>query len=77
MNGEEAKKRVGEKLSSLKEEIMDCILKAVPPEVAEHLGNSKKELLKAIRALIDKEIEAIDKTVERAKKLHRQETSEK
>lgn len=76
MNDEEkkasAQKRLMEKITELKDEVIDCVLKAIPPEVAEHLGNSKKELLKAIRAMIDKEIEAIDKTIDRARKLHKE-----
>lgn len=76
MNDEEkkasAQKRLMEKITELKDEVIDCVLKAIPPEVAEHLGNSKKELLKALRAMIDKEIEAIDKTIDRARKLHKE-----
>ncbi len=76
MNDEEkkatAQKSLMEKITELKDEVIDCVLKAIPPDVAEHLGNSKKELLKAIRAMIDKEIEAIDKTIDRARKLHKE-----
>ncbi|MCD6385493.1 hypothetical protein J7M23_06905 [Candidatus Sumerlaeota bacterium] len=69
---EELKQRIGERISSLKQEVIECVLKAIPPEVAEHLGNSKKELLMAIRSLIDTEIKKIDKTVERVKELHQE-----
>ena len=67
---EELRKRMTEKISSLKEEVMDCILKSIPPEVTKHLGNSKKELLMAIRAMLDKEIERTDHTIDRAQELH-------
>ena len=39
--------------------LVDGILRMVPPDVVGHLNNSRKELLLAVRTLIDKELEEI------------------
>lgn len=50
--------------------VVDGMLRMVPPEVVGHLNNSRKELLLAVRTLIDKELDSIDRCTERARSLH-------
>lgn len=63
LNAEEVKSRLKEKCTS----IIDKVCCAIPDDVAEHLGNSKNELLMAVRSLIDDEIARTDKGVDRVK----------
>ena len=69
--GEAAKEKIQAKLEQFRQDMVDCVLSLIPPDVAEHLGNSKKELLKAVRSVIDKEIEKTDSDIARAKELHK------
>ena len=69
--GEAAKEKMQAKLEQFRQDIVDCVLSFIPPDVAEHLGNSKKELLKAVRSLIDQEIEKTDSHIARAKEIHK------
>ena len=50
-----------------KDKVIDTILKAIPDDVAQHIGNSEKELLLGLRAVIDRSIEKIDAGVEKVK----------
>ena len=68
---EAAREKVQAKLEQLRQDLVDCVLSFIPSDVAEHLGNSKKELLKAVRSMIDKEIEKTDSDIARAKELHK------
>jgi len=69
--GEAAKEKMQAKLEQFRQDMVDCVLSFIPSDVAEHLGNSKKELLKAVRSLIDQEIEKTDSHIARAKELHK------
>jgi len=62
---EDFKKRCKE----LRQNILNAILSKFPDEVIEHLGNSKKEILLAIRSMIDEEIKKTDDDVARAKEI--------
>lgn len=68
---EAAKEKVRAKLEQFRQDMIDCMLSFIPADVAEHLGNSKKEMLKAVRSLIDQEIEKTDGHIARAKELHK------
>jgi hypothetical protein len=68
---EAVKERMRAKLDQFRQDMVDCVLSLIPPDVAEHLGNSKKELLKAVRSMIDQEIEKTDTHIARAKELHK------
>lgn len=52
-----------DKAEVLRKDFIDCILAVVPHETVKHLGNSKKELLLAVKSLIDTEIDKIDGTL--------------
>ena len=62
---EDFKKRCKE----LRQNILNTILSKFPDEVIEHLGNSKKEVLLAIRSMIDEEIKKTDDDVTKAKEV--------
>lgn len=62
-----------ETLSEKHERFIDSILSHIPSDIVEHLGNSKKEMLLALRSLIDKAIEKIDEKIKRSKGLHKEE----
>lgn len=66
--GCEAAPSTKSKIRSLPGKIVDKVLALVPDKVAEHLGNSKKELLRAVTSVIEDEIRRTDALVERTKK---------
>jgi len=59
-----------EQLRRAAHEVLDGVLRHTPPEFVEHVNNSRKELLLAVRSLIDHELQAIDRCTDRAKSLH-------
>ena len=58
-------------IADLHDQLIDSILSHIPQDVVEHLGNTKKEMLLAIRSLIDHAVARIDEKVERSKTLHK------
>ncbi len=56
-------------LRRLVNDVIDESLASLPTAVAEHLTNSKKELLLAIRALVDEELKWSDVHLARAREL--------
>lgn len=58
-------------------DVYDGVLKRIPPDTVGHLNNSRKELLLAVRTLIDKEVSNIDKSTARAQELHAKKAAEK
>ena len=56
-------------LKRLVNDVIDESLASLPTAVAEHLTNSKKELLLAIRALVDEELKWSDIHLARARDL--------
>ncbi|MFQ6617230.1 MAG: hypothetical protein ACE5QV_00970 [Fidelibacterota bacterium] len=56
-------KKVKKKIEEIGEEVRENIVTWIPPEFRKHLGNSKKEILLALRSLIDREIERTEKRV--------------
>ena len=56
-------------LRRLMNDVIDESLASLPTAVAEHLTNSKKELLLAIRALVDEELKWSDVHLTRAREL--------
>lgn len=56
-------------LRRLVNDVIDESLASLPTAVAEHLTNSKKELLLAIRALVDEELKWSDVHLTRAREL--------
>ena len=80
MNEEEkAKSRAGakkievrEKLEEMCDSLSDFVLTHIPEDVAEHLCNSKKEFLMAVKSILDKEIERTERKKERSKELHKE-----
>ena len=63
---------IHKKVEKLCNDISDMILSQIPPDVVEHLCNSKKEFLMAIQSAIDKEIERSEKKKARAHELHKE-----
>jgi len=57
----EKQEKIKKKIEELKDDILDCVLSVIPADTVKHLGNSKKEVLLALKSLIDSEIEKIDK----------------
>ena len=55
------------KCKELRQNILNAVLSKFPDEVIEHLGNSKKEILLAIRSMIDEEIKKTEGDVTKAK----------
>lgn len=62
------------KYEDVREKIVDSILTYLPPEMVEHLGNSKREILLALRSVIDHAITKTDEVVEKAKEAKAKET---
>jgi len=56
-------------LRRLLNDVIDQSMASLPTGVAEHLTNSKKELLLAIRALLDEELKWSDIHLARAREL--------
>ena len=56
-------------LRGLVNDVIDEGMASLPTAVAQHLTNSKKELLLAIRALLDEELKWSDVHLARAKEL--------
>jgi hypothetical protein len=56
-------------LRGLVNDVIDQSMASLPTAVAQHLTNSKKELLLAIRALLDEELKWSDIHLARAKEL--------
>ncbi len=56
---------------------IDESLASLPTRVAEHLTNSKKELLLAVRALLDEELKWSDIHLARAKELKAKRSQER
>ena len=56
-------------LQRLVNDVIDEGMASLPTAVAEHLTNSKKELLLAIRALVDEELKWSDIHLARAREL--------
>lgn len=56
-------------LRRLMNDVIDESMASLPSAVAEHLTNSKKELLLAIRALLDEELKWSDIHLARAREL--------
>jgi hypothetical protein len=56
-------------LRRLVNDVIDESLASLPTAVAEHLTNSKKELLLAMRALVDEELKWSDIHLARAREL--------
>jgi hypothetical protein len=54
------------------EHLVDHILSHIPHDIVEHLGKSKKEILLALRSVIDKAIERIDSQIERSRELQKE-----
>lgn len=50
--------------------VRDTVLKAVPVEVTEHLGNSQRELMLAGVALAESGIRSVDEVLKRARELN-------
>ncbi|OGL40819.1 MAG: hypothetical protein A3C43_07350 [Candidatus Schekmanbacteria bacterium RIFCSPHIGHO2_02_FULL_38_11] len=46
---------------------VNTILSKIPDDVLEHLGNSKKEILLALKSMIDEEIKRTEDDVKKAK----------
>ena len=68
MTGEEKKScDPAEMVKAFREKVIGKILKIIPEDVIEHIGNSKKEVLMAIRSLIDEELKRTDEGVSQAK----------
>lgn len=59
-------KNKGEKVD-IQDRIINTVLTHLPPEMVEHLGNSKREILLALRSVIDHAIARTDRVVEKAK----------
>jgi hypothetical protein len=51
-----------------KTKVIDTILKQVPDDVAEHMANSEKEFLMAMRSVIDRSIDKVDEGVDKVRK---------
>jgi len=51
-----------------KDKVIDTILKQVPDDVAEHMANSEKEFLLALRSVIDRSIDKVDEGVDKVRK---------
>lgn len=54
-------KTVRSKIQEMDNFVRENVRAAVPPEVATHMQNSKREFLLAIRKLVDRELEKSDK----------------
>ncbi|MEW5768433.1 MAG: hypothetical protein AB1797_12600 [bacterium] len=63
----EAQEKIRCKCEDIRDKIVDTILNYLPPEMVEHLGNSKREILLALRSVIDHAIAKTDQVVEKAK----------
>ena len=57
------------KCKELRQNILNAVLSKFPDEVIEHLGNSKKEVLLAVRSMIDEEIKSTENDVTKAKEV--------
>lgn len=55
------------KCKDMSQNVVSSILSKIPDDVLEHLGNSKKEVLLAIKSMIDEEIKRTDDDVKKAK----------
>ncbi len=62
---------VAEQIRTAAREAVDSLLRRVPPEVVEHLNNSRKEMLMALKGLIDRELGCIDRSTRRAYEVHK------
>ena len=68
---EEKRRKALEAMDELREEFVNRILCVMPEEVAEHMGNAQKELLLALKGLVDHQIKKVDRCVERVKDAHK------
>ena len=55
------------KCKDMSQNVVNTILSKIPDDVIEHLGNSKKEILLAIKSMIDEEIKRTGDDVQKAK----------
>ncbi len=62
---------VAEQIRTAARDVVDTLLRRVPPEVVEHVNNSRKELLMALKGLIDRELGSIDRSTHHAYDLHK------
>jgi len=67
---------VADQFRTFTQDMVDGVLKCVPPEVVEHVNNSRKEMLLAFRELIDRRLSKIDKTTRHAWDLHKEKEPE-
>ncbi len=58
---EEFERTVRAKVQEVDQSFRDAVRTAVPPDVAEHMKNSKREFLLGIRKFIDREIEKTER----------------
>lgn len=58
------------KFSQFKRDSIRFVLERTDPDFAEHMGNSGREFLLAMRTFIDKEIGHIDKSVKKCRDIH-------
>lgn len=68
---------VADQFRSMAHEVVDGLLRRVPPDVVEHVNNSRKELLLAFRGIIDRELTTIEKCTRHAYDLHKPAEEEK
>ena len=55
------------KCKDMSQNVVNTILSKIPDDVLEHLGNSKKEILLALKSMIDEEIKRTEDDVKKAK----------
>lgn len=67
---------VADQIRSTARDVVDGLLRRVPPDVVEHVNNSRKEMLLAFRSLIDRELSSIDKCTRHAQDLHKEKEEE-
>jgi CRP-like cAMP-binding protein len=67
---EEGLDQLEQKFDEFKQDVGRFVMERTDPDVAEHLGNSGREFLLAMRSFIDKEIGHIDKNVKRCREYH-------
>lgn len=65
------------KFTQFKRDAVRFVMERTDPDIAEHMGNSGREFLLAVRTFIDKEIGHIDKNVKKCRDIHEEKQAEK